>query len=1667
MSIKGGSIYYTVGVDRKSLADAVRQVEALGKAAARANGVYLKSNSVLSQYEDEVKKLSTSIKTLNNDFARGAKDPEKYRQEMAVLEQDALALRGAIENLGSTVVATSQDEARAAAMTQKLSSSLKETSAVVVGSKGAYDSLGMEVKETSLQLVGLNADVRRATQQFEAGALSAKEYADRLEFLKLKFDAVGAELTQMGQGMQLNIAQSKQMAQAQGQVTRGLTAIQKGTTRATGAMTQLELKSMLSYGGLTLLNDRIFQMSPALGILTNQLMFSVKGFEAFLRAALPIVAVAGTILALLGTLAVSLRAGSGLEVALANVRKTTNMTSEELDDLTGRFQDLSKEVPVSTMELLEIAKVAGQLGIRGVDNIARFSETVAKLAIATDVVGEEGATSLARFLQATGTAMDEMGTEAERAANVLNELENNTAATAAEILAMTSYTQGLTAQSGFTKDEILGLNAAILALGVKAEAGGSAVVRTMGKIQVAGSDGGAALERFADAAGVSVEEFQDMARNSPVDALMALTEGLNATAKEGGNLNDVLSDLGIREVRERRTLLALAQGYDTLESAMRTASDQSRLMNSLQAEVAIQSDTLVSKLKMLGARFVTIGQNIGKVLVPVAKALVDILIVLTDNFDVLAIAVLSATAALGVMNFSSIAAVATTAVARLSVAARGLSNIFLTLRLALASGGAMNLLAVLGVSLPVAVTALAALVGGGLYLAFKNFNSAARDMATSVDEAAESTSRMTEVGLVTADMLDDLIEATDESGFNGALDRLISTLNTSGQGAMRAFASSTLAPLLAQGKLKEAAEAVTLEFLKMQREALHAEFRSNQAIYNVIRNQLEGARLVLEAEEEILRQAGEWEAAGGFRALITNLERYEERAEGAADRVNELTGLLYNQETAVDASFQAWGLLEAAIYDIETGGKTAEEAVADLILALEGLAGVSPVGTGILGPDDGEDDGAEALRKAQEELRRVTELATSARDALNAVWEAASGRRFGGENGEIFTVSAIARSARSFGEAIELIRRSGIEVDNALLRLVSTIRGEGIPGMYAIRDSTEEFSEKLYGVKDAAYVAEAALQAYREEMEEYVNSLGGIGRAQVGGFSAERAETGQATAPNWMQAAAEDRIAELERVGAARATYYAEMQRIERQYAAGRMTWEEMVAAQIAAKTTLTNVLVESTLDYSDSIAVLVRDMALLENGLKKVAEAQDNLNTVQEKYQENNEKTKATGDKNLDDQQDQIALTKELEEAYAAYAAAIEEVDALVGYGLLDSTDKLSAEISAQERLMYALAEATGWYSKAVEQAAIELERLRAAQEKGTGDYGAKGGTPTAKPTKGANEFTTSYGIDFGPAETMLGTFVQALGAAAEESAILGSVFASWATVTDQNGKVISSGLDPMMLFFQILGKVLERSEAFAEVMALLDTILDPVVTVFDAMLRAIMPTVQVLVALVETALKPFVWIVTNVLAPVLLGVANIIKGIWNALAAVIPFMNPIEDGNSGGGGEDGARPGSIAHAEAKAQLYRERWREAASEADRAMWLEWAEFWEDRARALSGEDPIDRDAEESMTAGTQISAITGPTRDLLMDLLRPLSILPSWTSMIQDIRNDVRSIATMGGFTPASFETGTMAPMAAASVTNNTISIQSLTVTTQATNAKQLFNEISSFAYKDRRGGR
>lgn len=323
----------------------------------------------------------------------------------------------------------------------------------------------------------------------------------------------------------------------------------------------------------------------------------------------------------------AVRAVSDFEKQLVGVGKTANLSGAELEELGQKAIGISAGAPVAVGEILEIAKAAGQLGVTGSENILKFSETVAKLGRASDLGGEEAATTLARLLNVTG---ESVGT-VDVLASVLVRLGNTYAATESEIARVATQVAQAGAAFDLSSADAAGFAAALASLGVRAELSGSAVGRTLRAIDGAVREGGAKLNRLAEIAGQPADEFQRLFETDRAGAIVKFLQGLGDISKRGGDVTATLGEFGLVGEELLKVLPTLAARSDLLASAIADANDEAKNANALNIEAARGFDTLDSRLKILGNTFAALRLKI----LGSASALSSVADIATDTIKVL------------------------------------------------------------------------------------------------------------------------------------------------------------------------------------------------------------------------------------------------------------------------------------------------------------------------------------------------------------------------------------------------------------------------------------------------------------------------------------------------------------------------------------------------------------------------------------------------------------------------------------------------------------------------------------------------------------------------------------------------------------------------------------------------------------------------------------------------------------------------------------------------------------------------------------------------------------------------------------------------------------------------------------------------------------------------
>lgn len=302
------------------------------------------------------------------------------------------------------------------------------------------------------------------------------------------------------------------------------------------------------------------------------------------------------------------------EDSFAGVKKTVDATPEQLAKIKQGIIDLSTTgidgrgaIPQTTTELNELAAAGGQLGISQ-ENIIDFTEVMAQMGSATNLVGEEGAATLARFQNVMGVGQNEI----RNIGSAIVDLGNHSATTESEIAEMALRMGKYGSSVRMSAADVLGYSAALSSLGIEAQMGGSAIGRTWLSIETAVASGGEGLTKFAKYSGKSAEEFKEQWNTDSSGTFNGLLKGLQSAE----NLTVALDDLGINNTQDIQAMMALVNGYDLVTESVNRSNTAYQENTALQEEFNAKNETTASKLANTKNNIIEAARSIGETMLP-------------------------------------------------------------------------------------------------------------------------------------------------------------------------------------------------------------------------------------------------------------------------------------------------------------------------------------------------------------------------------------------------------------------------------------------------------------------------------------------------------------------------------------------------------------------------------------------------------------------------------------------------------------------------------------------------------------------------------------------------------------------------------------------------------------------------------------------------------------------------------------------------------------------------------------------------------------------------------------------------------------------------------------------------------------------------------------------
>ena len=301
---------------------------------------------------------------------------------------------------------------------------------------------------------------------------------------------------------------------------------------------------------------------------------------------------------LYSTVITSITPFTQLSDSLADIRKTTGLTTDEVIEFNESLKNIDTRTSLSGLR--DIAKVAGQIGI-GKNDLLGFTESVDKLNVALGDEFTGGAEQVAKEMGTLRNILgdiksDNISDDMLKIGNAVNELGASGFATGPVVTDFANRIGGIGVPLGLTSGQILGLSATLQELNVSTERGGTAVSKILLKLT-------SETQKFAKVAGVDVQEFEQLVNTDLYGAFLKVTEGVNKSGGAATQLSGILDDMGIEGAGAVEIFAKLGANTTLLSDKVKLASTSLKNQNSILSEFSVKNETLAAKIDKLGKVF--------------------------------------------------------------------------------------------------------------------------------------------------------------------------------------------------------------------------------------------------------------------------------------------------------------------------------------------------------------------------------------------------------------------------------------------------------------------------------------------------------------------------------------------------------------------------------------------------------------------------------------------------------------------------------------------------------------------------------------------------------------------------------------------------------------------------------------------------------------------------------------------------------------------------------------------------------------------------------------------------------------------------------------------------------------------------------------------------------
>ena len=305
----------------------------------------------------------------------------------------------------------------------------------------------------------------------------------------------------------------------------------------------------------------------------------------------------------------SIASAAKMSDAMSDIEKSTSMTTEEVSGLVSEIGKIDSRT--STEALLDIAKVAGQLGIAK-EEVIGFTKSVDMAVVALGDEFSGGAEEVAGKMGTLKTLFKDTkdlqaGEAINKIGSAINELGAAGSATGPVIADFTARM----GQLGDLSPQItqsMGLGAAFQELGLSAEIASGGLTNIL---LTAAKESGP----FAAQMGLSTKAIEDLINTDPNEFLLKLAESLRGLPAD--QVAKRLDDMGIKSQEATKVMSLLKDQTDLVRTRQLQANDAFEKGTSLTDEFNKKNNNAAAELAKMGKEVQTMSVSLGTGLLPI------------------------------------------------------------------------------------------------------------------------------------------------------------------------------------------------------------------------------------------------------------------------------------------------------------------------------------------------------------------------------------------------------------------------------------------------------------------------------------------------------------------------------------------------------------------------------------------------------------------------------------------------------------------------------------------------------------------------------------------------------------------------------------------------------------------------------------------------------------------------------------------------------------------------------------------------------------------------------------------------------------------------------------------------------------------------------------------